>query len=193
MKELPLRTLTPATAFRAGVVWRKSDFFKPFQLASRWQWWRTLVAFVMATAFAAAALAQSEAAGGAKALVTVGATVVRHFSIRVLTLPRTIQISSADIARGYVDLPSASKLEIRSNAPVGYLLTVKSQADFATGIEVYGIDGAASLSRTGVLSARASGKGMLTTLVELSFRVLLSAQARPGHHPWLIDISVLPV
>jgi hypothetical protein len=193
MKALPLQTLAQANAFRAVGVWGGAGLLKPFQFASRWQWWHALMVFVMASVFAAGAVAQSEAAGSAKALVTVGATVLRHLSVRVLTLPRTIQIAPADIARGYVDMPFASKLEIRSNAPIGYLLTVKSLADFSTGIELRGIDGAASHGRTGMLSARTSGKGMHMTPLELSFRVLLSAQARPGHHPWLIEISVLPV
>lgn len=193
MKKLPLQTLAQAKAFQAVATWLEAGALQLFQLASRLQCWHALVTFVMASVFAAGAVAQSEAAGGAKALVTVSATVVRHFSIRVLTLPRAIQIAPADIVRGYVDMPLALKLEIRSNAPLGYLLTVKSQADFSTGIEVRSIDGAAFAGRTGMLSAQTSGKGMHTTPLELSFRVLLSAQARPGHHPWLIELSVQPL
>lgn len=136
----------------------------------------------------------AEAADVANAQVTVGATVLRHLGIRVLTAPHTIRIVAADIVRGYVDMPLASTLEIRSNNLSGYMLVIDSQADFSIGTEVRSLGGVSSLGRTGgVLSFQASGSGMQTTPVALSFRVLLSGAARPGNYPWPIQISVLPV
>lgn len=173
-----------------------AGYLRPTRLASGLRLQRTLVALAMAatlTVGAAAGISSAEAAGGANAQVTVGATVLRHVSIRVLTVPRTIHITEADIARGYVDVPIPSKLEIRSNSPTGYMLSIESQADFARGTEVRSIGGVASFGRFGgVLSVQTDGRGMQTMPVELSFRVLLSEQARPGVHPWPIQISVLP-
>lgn len=136
----------------------------------------------------------AEAADSATGQVTVGATVLRHASVRVLTAPRTVNISQADLSRGYVDVATTSKLEIRSNSPTGYVLAIESQNDFARGTEVRGSGGVASLGRFGgILNIHTVGRGMHTTPVELSFRVLLSQEARPGVYPWALQISVLPV
>jgi len=161
---------------------------------------RLLAVCIAAAASAAAALAQAsppEAPDRASAQVAVGATVLRHVALRVLTAPRTLRIAPADILSGYVDVPLASTLEIRSNSPGGCLLVIDSQADFSRGTEVRstGGDGAGvALGRAGgLLRLQSSGPGMRTTPVALSFRVLLSPQARPGLHPWHLQLSVLPV
>lgn len=136
----------------------------------------------------------AEAADGANAQVAVSATVLRHASVHVLTAPRTVNISQADIVHGYVDVAMASKLEIRSNSPTGYRLAIEGEADFARGIEVRGTGGVALLGRFGgMLNIQTVGQGMQTTPVELRFRILLSEQARPGIYPWALQMSVLPV
>jgi hypothetical protein len=160
---------------------------------------RLLTVFALAVTLAVGAVAESLPAGTtgsnkASAHVSIGATVLRHIGVRVLVAPRTLQISAADIVLGYVDVPQASTLEIRSNSPAGYLLAIYTEADFSRGTEVRGSGGVALLGRSGgVLSFKAEGKGMRTTPVALSFRVLLSPQARPGVYPWPMQISVLPV
>lgn len=182
----------PGAAAQAGVACFKSSEFA----GSGW-WPRRSMAFAVAGLLFMGALAGSapaEAADGAKAQVTVGATVLRHVSVRVLTMPRTLQISQADIALGYVDVPFASTLEIRSNSPTGYLLAIESQADFALKTEVHGSGVVTTLGRLGgVVNMAAGGRGMQTLPVNLSFRVLLSPSARPGLHPWPLQISLLPV
>ena len=135
----------------------------------------------------------AEAADSATAQVAVGATVLRHASIRVLTAPRTVNISQADLSRGYVDVATTSKLEIRSNSPTGYVLAIESQADFARGTEVRGSGGVTSLGRFGgTLNIQTVGHGMQTTPIELSFRILLSINVYPGVYLWAPQISVSP-
>lgn len=146
------------------------------------------------TAGAVAGITPAEAADGANAQVAVGATVLRHAGIHVLTAPRTVSVSQADIAHGYVDVAIASTLEIRSNSPTGYLLAIESQADFATGAEMRTNGGVVSLGRFGaMLNIQTVGHGMKTTPVELRFRILLAQDVRPGVYPWAPRISVLPL
>lgn len=169
---------------------------KPSRLASGLRLQRTLVALAMSATLAlgAATSVPSAQAAGNSAQVSVGAIVLRHVSIRVLELPSTIQITEADINRGYVDVAAPSRLEIRSNSPTGFMLSIESQADFARGTEVRGLGGMTSFGRFGgVLSVQGgAGGGLQTTPVQLNFRVLLSEEARPGTHAWPIQISVLP-
>lgn len=168
---------------------------KPSRLASGLRLQRSLVALAMSAALTmGVAMAPPAQAAGGSAQVGVGATVLRHVSLRVLQLPDTIQITAADISRGYVDVSMPSRLEIRSNSPAGFLLSIESQSEFARGTEVRGLGGTTAFGRFGgVLVVKgADGRGMHTTPVELSFRVLLSDDARPGQHPWPLQISVLP-
>ena len=189
MSNIPRRSVTQLSTFSGSNAWAQAVGLRLLCL---------LTLFAMATTMAAGAVAASLQPGttssNASAQVTVGAKVLRHLGIRVLTAPRTLEISDADITRGFVDVQRASTLEIRSNSPGGYLLTIDSEADFSRGTEVRGSTGVATLGRSGsVLSFQIDGQGMQTTPVALSFRVLLSAQARPGVYPWPIQISVLPV
>lgn len=169
---------------------------KPSRLASGLRLQRSLVALAMSVTLAIGAVAYvpSAQAAGSSAQVGVGATVLRHVSLRVLQLPDSIQITAADIQRGYVDVSVTSRLEIRSNSPAGFMLSIESQAEFARGTEIRGLGGTTAFGRFGgVLMVKgAAVGGMHTTPVELSFRVLLSDGARPGQHAWPLQISVLP-
>lgn len=191
MKEMRLRVM----AFLESAMRARAGSVKRVWLANGLQRMRGQLA--MAAMLAVGAVAQvpsAEAADGANAQVAVGATVLRHASIHVLTAPRTVSISQADIARGYVDVAIASTLEIRSNSPTDYLLAIESQADFARATEVRGNGGVALFGRFGgVLNIQTIGHGMKTTPVELRFRILLSQQARPGVYPWAPQMWVLPV
>lgn len=134
------------------------------------------------------------AADTSGAQVVVSATVVRHASMRMLSAPQTVSIAAADIARGYVDIPLPSKLEIRSNSPNGYLIAIESAADYARGTEVRGLGDTASFGPFGgLVNVKAGATGMRLIPVELHFRVLLSDSARPGVHAWPLQLSVMPL
>lgn len=136
----------------------------------------------------------AEAADAGNARVTVSATVLRHASVRAVSAPQTVSISETDIARGYVDIPTPSKLEIRSNSPTGYLIAIEIAAGFAGSTEVRGLGDTISVgSSGGVVSVKSSGQGMRVIPVELHFRVQLSAAARPGLYPWPMQLSVMPL
>ena len=181
-----------------GVELVDAGCLQPAQLATVLRLQRSLVSVALSVVLAVGAISgavpaqAAPAAAGAE--VAVGATVLRHASVRLLSAPRTVEITEADIARGYVDVAVPSRLEIRSNSHAGYMLTFETQADFARGTEVRGLGDTAALGRSGgVLSVPGSGAGMQQRLLELSFRVLLSQQARPGVHPWPMQLSVVPL
>ena len=182
---------------RLGAELVDAGHLTPTHLASGLRLQRTLVSAAMALALTYGTMDGStaaEAAETADARVAVSATVLRHAGVRVLSAPRTVSISEADIALGYVDVPVPSRLEIRSNSPSGYILTIESAADFSRGTEVRGLGDVVSVGRFGgVLNVKAGGQGMKVIPVELHFRVLLSDLARPGVHPWPVQLSVMPL
>jgi hypothetical protein len=168
----------------------------PARLASGLQLQRIRVpAIALALAFGSlAANLPAAAADTGSATIAVSANVVRRASMRMLSAAQTVSIAAADIARGYVDIPLPSLLEIRSNSPSGYLIAIESAADYARGTEVRGLGDTVSLGPFGgVVNVKASGVGMKVIPVELRFRVLLSDAARPGIHPWPLQLSVMPL
>lgn len=152
-------------------------------------------AMALALAFGTLAVnLPAAAADSDNATVAVSANVVRHASVRMLSAAQTVSIAAADIARGYVDIPLPSRLEIRSNSPNGYLLAIESAADYARGTEVRGLGDTVSFGPFGgVVNVKAGGAGMRLIPVELHFRVLLSDAARPGIYPWPLQLSVMPL
>ena len=194
MKKILLLAMASVKAFFEGVTWAPETCLQEHRFDNSLRLQRMRWVLVAVVTAAMATTVPASAADNASAQVAVGATVLRYSSVNVLTAPRMVNISKANIALGYVDVTTTSKLEIRSNSPTGYALAIESQADFARGTEVRGAGGVAALGRFGgMLNIHTVGHGMQTTPVELSFRVLLSEEARPGVFPWALHISVLPV
>lgn len=56
------------------------------------------------------------------ARVNLTATVLERTSMRVVNQARQLVVTDRDILRGYVDIPAASTIAVKSNNPRGYLL-----------------------------------------------------------------------
>jgi hypothetical protein len=130
----------------------------------------------------------------AETKLTVSATILKRASLQVLAQPSSVLVTAADLARGYVDVPTASQVAVRSNAPAGYLLEFASQGDFMRQIVVRGLETDVQLSPAGgMVSQRASGKGVTKTTLALGFRFLLSESAQEGTYAWPMRLSVVPL
>jgi hypothetical protein len=70
--------------------------------------------------------------------LTVSATILKQASLRVLVQPASVVVTAGDIARGYVDVPAAVQVAIRSNTSGGYMLEFATQGDFMRQILVRG-------------------------------------------------------
>ena len=126
--------------------------------------------------------------------VTVSATILKRASLQVLAQPSSVNVTAADIARGYVDVPAASQVAVRSNAPAGYLLEFASQGDFMRQIVVRGLETDVQLSPAGgMVSQKAAGKGVTKATLALGFRFLLSESAQEGTYAWPMRLSVVPL
>src|SRR4051794_2155687 len=71
---------------------------------------------------------------------SVGAEVKPLATLNVLEGRREVQISADDIARGRIDLPAAMRVEIRSNDPIGYVLTLQPRTRMFTRAQIVGLD-----------------------------------------------------
>gem|GEM_PF-1131774 len=132
------------------------------------------------------------AAGESKLLVS--ATILKHASLQVLAQPPSVVVTAADIARGYVDVPSPAQVAVQSNTQGGYMLMFESQGEFFRQTLVKGLDTDVQLGASGGgVAQRAAGRGMSKTLLDLGSRFVLSDSVRQGVYAWPMRLSVTPL
>ena len=126
--------------------------------------------------------------------LTVSATVLKHASLQVLAQPASVVITAADMARGYVDVPSPAQVTVQSNTQDGYLLMFENQGEFFRETLVKGLDSDVQVSAGGGgVAQRSLGGGMRKNLLNLGFRFVLSDSARLGVYAWPMRLSVTPL
>lgn len=157
----------------------------------------------LATAALVAALALStvagnrEAQGGTTALsakINRTAGVPEDVSMQVLDQVSEFVVTNADISRGCVDVPAASRINVKTGNRAGCLLSFEMMNDpgalfsavfvLAGGREVQLSSGRARIRQPYMQD------GMIQ---DISYRFTLSKTARPGTYNWPLSISVLPL
>ncbi len=133
-------------------------------------------------------------AGGAslEGKTTVSATVLERTSLRVLSQVQEVVVTDADILRGYVEIPAASRVHLKSNNVQGCLLTfeVLSAPDDAFNTYYVVLGGReVQLSKSGGWIHHAYVRGGV--ILNLDYRFSLSKDAQPGTYGWPLMVSVL--
>jgi len=127
-------------------------------------------------------------AGSASTRVEVSARVMARSQMKVLHQVSQVKITQTDIKRGYIDVASASRFEIHSNNPQGYILMFhrltnpfKAVHAKGNGTDVY-LDGGEGFVQ------RAYVRG--PEVLELSYRLVLTHDVKPGIYAWPINFSI---
>lgn len=131
--------------------------------------------------------AGSHAADG---LLRVVAVVARRTSIAI-DPPRTVTLSAADVARGWLQVDAP--MLVRSNVPEGYALVFQQHGAAIAEVQVLGMGAPLVLAGGEAIAARpAAGTGYWTDRVTLRFRFALQPGTQPGELPWPLQMSLLP-
>lgn len=157
-----------------------------------------LVAFLsMASSPAAGAQESAGArpsAGRSSASIEVSASILPRTTLSIRSQPRLLVVTPGDIRRGYVEVAAASRIEIRSNDPRGYLLVFENrggpEAPFRE-ILVRGLEREVQIGRGGGWIPRTDARGPVAA--ELSYRFSLEKDVVPGNYPWPLLLSVRPL
>lgn len=127
---------------------------------------------------------------GFSTTIQISARVLARTRIDVISQAHELVVTNSDIRRGYVDVPLASRVSVKSNDPAGYLLA----------FEV--MDGADSVFRG--VSVRVGGKEVQIplyggwvplpfvrggTVLDISYRFNLAKNAQPGTYNWPIIVA----
>ena len=185
------------TRKKIGELLIESGDIGPHQVAYGLQVQKKLVIAALVAAMSMANVASAKAASPAEsgarsgsAQIQVSAKVASRTTLKMLWQPSDITITEKDIARGYVDAPSASLIEVRNNNPRGYLLVFEGLNGPFRKTLVRGMEREVQIGPGAGLVPMPHARGPVT--MELSYRFFLSENARPGTYSWPLTLSSQP-
>ncbi len=129
------------------------------------------------------------AADSVRAHFLVGAIVEPHLTLTTLAAPERVQVTRADLARGYVDV--AATYRIANNDRRGYLLHFDTRTGLTRAIEVKGLAAPLTLGDLGADVHQQDAVGARE--YALRYRLHLAPGAREGSYelPVRLDARAL--
>lgn len=114
----------------------------------------------------------------------VRVTVAPRITLAAVEEPVRLEVTAADIARGYVDV--SARYRVESNSRRGWLLQLSPRAGLADRVEVQGFASPVVVGDEGVEIYRPAGSG---EEFALAYRVVLKPGARPGRYAPPLHLS----
>jgi hypothetical protein len=134
---------------------------------------------------------EASAAGSASAKVQVTAKVMERTNMQIINQAREFVVTANDIMQGYVAVPAASRINVKSNNPRGYFLLFEVLNDpenifSSISVDVGGRE--IQLSPSGGLIHQPFSRAGIAT--DLSYRFELSKDAQPGTYRFPLMVSL---
>jgi hypothetical protein len=130
---------------------------------------------------------------GSSAKIMVTARVLPHVKLKIIKQSDKLVITNADIVRGYVDVPTASRIEVNNNNPSGCLIVFEGfggPMNFIKGVHVKGGGRDVYIESAGWVTQPFA---RTPVSIDLSYRFVLAKDAQPGTYAWPLNISARPV
>lgn len=147
-----------------------------------------LLAVLSLTLAAGAARAEE-----ARAQIGVAAQVRAVANLQWLAEAPRLRISTADIARGTVEIKDAAQVRISSNSRSGYTLEVQPRMSIFYGIIVNGMRLPAQLGAQGGSITQHWKEMTRSEDLQLRFAFQLAPGVEPGEYPLPVALSVRPI
>jgi hypothetical protein len=147
------------------------------------------------TARIALIVAASVTAAGARdahSNLSVSVTVRAIANIERQSAPTALQISGADLQRGFIDVVQPTQLTVRSNSPSGFALEVLTVAPLLSSMTIEGLNSDLSLGADGGTIVQRWQKLQAVNL-SLKFRFTLAPGLAAGDYPWPVRLAVRPL
>jgi hypothetical protein len=121
--------------------------------------------------------------------IPVSVTVISNTKMELSYQSTQLNITNADIARGYIDAPGAFRFSVNSNSRLGYLMDFHPIGYIFSSVRISGLGDSIQLGADGGTIIQ---RGMLPkkTSYELGFRFALNSAVRSGSYPWPLQLSV---
>ena len=140
-------------------------------------------------------VAASVTAAGAKDArsdFSVSVVVRPAANIELRSVPSGLDISAADLRRGYIEVLQPTQLTVRSNSPNGYALEVLTVAPVLSSMIVEGLNSDVALGWEGGTIVQRWQKPQAVNL-SLKFRFNLVPGLSIGTYPWPVRLAVRPL
>jgi hypothetical protein len=140
-------------------------------------------------------VAGSFAAAGAKEVhseFTVGATVRAIANIDLQSSPAALEISAADLQRGFIEVAQPTQLVVRSNSQSGFALEVLTVAPLLSSMTIRGMESDSVLGPEGGTIVQRWQRPHPVSL-SLQFRFALAPGLTAGLYPWPVRVAVHPL
>jgi hypothetical protein len=132
-------------------------------------------------------LAGSAWGSNASSPLTVSVTLHQPVSFHVAPTPGTVQVTEADVARGYVDVATPVEIVAESAALPGFGIVLTRTGDAFRGARVHGPGGDAQLTSVLALTWQPRGR---REILRMHFRLLLAPQLPPGRYAWPVQVTL---
>jgi hypothetical protein len=118
-----------------------------------------------------------------KASIMVSATVVARISQSVIHQAPRISVAEDDIKRGFIEMPSATILQIKTNSRNGYALFFEGENELFNEVRVMEKGRTTLLSPNGGLIHQPRSAGNVE-VKDLSYKFSLNKNIQPGSYPF---------
>ena len=108
-------------------------------------------------------------------------------NIEIQSAPSGLDISAADLRRGYVDVMQPTQFTVRSNSPNGFALEVLTVAPVLSSMIVEGLNSDLALGAEGGTIVQRWQKPQAVNL-SLKFRFALAPGLTAGNYPWPVRL-----
>jgi hypothetical protein len=123
------------------------------------------------------------------AQIGVSATVIANAVAKVERQVGYIEIEHADVARGYVDVPNATRFSVRTNSRNGYLMVFYPLLDIFESAQVTDANIRTNLEHDGGAIVHRDSLPA-DSMQSLSYRFYLNASVQPGTYPFPLQMQV---
>jgi hypothetical protein len=145
---------------------------------------------VAATITAALLLATPLAAESVNAPMTVSVQVIARAVLTMDSAPASVEVTAADISRGYVDVTAPIVVRVRTNSRRGYLLQVDNVSEAFSTAELTMTNASMNVTHESWIQRPYVAGG---DLMSVQARLRLSPVATLGSHALPIAFSATPL
>jgi hypothetical protein len=127
-------------------------------------------------------------AGNGKATIVVSATVIGRISQSIIHQEPLINVTKGDLKKGFVEIPSGTILQIKTNARNGYALFFEGSNELFKEVMVMDKGRTVTLSpHGGFVHQPYSGSNI--EVKDLSYRLQLKENIQPGSYPFPFRVT----
>ena len=127
-------------------------------------------------------------ASGNSSTIRISANVLPKISQTIIRQAQILQITPEHISRGYMDIPTATVIRVKTNNTGGYHLNFEVMSDQVQ--EVWVIDNnRTTILSNGISIVRQADPGSAGEEKQLSYRFYLNPQTVPGTYAWPVSVN----